>query len=436
MLPFLILIITYYMQLTVNNYKLGRKDQLRTQAQLGADAGIDYALQQVNSVSGWAGTATPTEIQNDGKVRVTYEVIATDNNADSKTLTAIGRSYSPTTHTTPDSAVKIKVDLRAVKSGYYSIVTGVGGLYLSNSAKIVGGDVLVNGEINLTNSSQIGLTTNPVNVQVAHQTCPNPANNTYPRLCSPNENGQPINIQNTAHIYGTVKANNQTNGAGMTNPGLTASSGVPAQPLPSHDRAGQVAAVATTVTSAAAGCSSGTKTWAANTKITGDVSISGTCQVTVNGNVWITGSLTVKNSAKLIVSNTLTTTQPTLMIDGNIASFSNSAELKSNSNSTGFEIVTYKSNASCSPTCSDVTGTDLYNSRNLVTISLDNNTSAPNTIFYARWSRVQINNAGLIGALIGQTIELKNSGTISFGTSVPGVGNTYWVIDGYRRSFN
>ncbi len=143
------------------------------------------------------------------------------------------------------------------------------------------------------------------------------------------------------------------------------------------------------------------------------------------------------NSAELIVSNALGATMPTIMIDGQAgAAFTNSANLKSNSSGTGVRIITYFSRASCSPDCASVTGTDLYNSRNDVTISLDNSAEGAQSIYYARWSRVQINNSGQIGALIGQTVELKNSGTVTFGSSAGGEIITTWLIDGYRRIFN
>ncbi|MEX1995256.1 MAG: hypothetical protein WD887_00560, partial [Candidatus Saccharimonadales bacterium] len=282
------------------------------------------------------------------------------------------------------------------------------------------------------------LTTNPVNVSVAHQTCPNPVNATYPQLCASGENGVPISIQNTAHIYGTVKANNQVSGTGMSDPGLTASSGVSAQALPAHDRDAQQAAVATTITGSAASCSgSQTRSWAANTKITGDVSIKNNCVVTVSGNIWITGKLEVENSAQIIVADSLGATRPDVMVDGPIgAVFKNSAKLKSNSTGTGFRILTYYSKASCSPECSEVTGQDLYDSRSETTINLDNSAEGPQTIFYARWTRVLISNSGQIGALVGQTVELKNSGTITFGSTVGGETSRFWIIDTYRRVFD
>lgn len=437
-LPFLIIIVASYMNLAISSFNVVRKDQLRTQAQFGTDAGADYGIQTLNADPDWTGTAAPIEIHNDGVVRVTYEVLVINNSATSKTLSVSGKAYSPITHTNPDAHVDIKVDLRPITTGNYSLVTGVGGLFMSNSAKIIGGGVFVNGEIQMQNSSQIGLTTNSVDVEVAHQNCPNPPDATYPRICNSGENGQPISFQNTAHIYGSVKANNQTSGANMSNLGLVAGSGVSAKALPPHDRAGQKAAVSTNLTGSAASCSgSQARTWAANTKITGDVSIKNNCVVTVLGDVWITGKLETGNSTRLVVANSVGTTKPNIMIDGGGgAKFSNSTKLVSNTNGTGFQIIAYWSTASCSPDCTTITGLDLYNSRNHTTISLDNSAEGPQTIFYSRWTRVQVVNSGQIGALVGQTVELKNSSTITFGTSVEGVGETFWVIDGYRRTFN
>lgn len=434
-LPFLILIIALYMQLSVASFNHSRRDQSRTHSQFASDAGTDYAVQQINEDSDWTGTASPVEVHNDGSIKSTFEITVTDVDEDTKTITSVGKTFSPVTATTPRSAVTIKTDLRAVSSGNFSIVTGVGGLYMSNSAKILGGDVHVNGEVSLSNTAQIGLSTNPVNLSVAHQNCPVPADATYPSFCS-SSSSDPITLSNQAHIYGDVKANNQVGTAGITDPGLTASSGVLALPLPPHDRDAQKAAVASEITASSGNCSSGTRTWTADLKITGNVVISGSCQVTVQGNVWITGTLTVRNSAQLIVADSMGTTRPDIMIDGSSAQFQNSSILRSNVSDTGFQIVTYRSSPSCSPDCANVTGQELYDSRNLTTISLSQSASAPNTIFYAKWTRVSVGNSGAIGALVGQTVELNNSGTITFGTSVPGNSTTGWVIDNYRRTFN
>jgi hypothetical protein len=436
MMPFLMLIIGHYMNLAVGSFNLSRRDQHRTHAQFATDAGTDLALQEINEDGTWTGTVGQIELHNDGIVRTTYQVTITDVDSDTKTITSVGRSYSPATATTPKSSVTIKTDLRAVTSGNFSLVTGVGGLVMSNSAKILGGDVHVNGEITMSNTSQIGLSTSPVNLKVAHQSCPIPVNSTYPQVCG-SGNGEPIELNNQAHIYGDVQANNQTTTAGITDPGVTASSGVPALPLPPHDRDAQKATAVNNMTGGAASCNgSQTRTWAANTKITGNVTVSNNCVVTVTGDVWITGTLSVSNSGQIVVSDSLGTTRPDLMVDGSSVQFSNQALLKSNASSTGFQVITYRSSPSCSPDCANVTGQELYNSRNLTTISLSNSAAGPNTIFYAKWTRVSVNNTGAIGALVGQTVQLSNSGTITFGTTVSGGSSTGWVIDNYRRTFN
>lgn len=433
-LPFLLLLAIYYTQGALSSFRTARQDQLRTSAQLSADAGADIAVLRISQNNAWAGTAGQANLHNDGRTRTTYETSVEDVTADKKVLTVTGRSFTPLTATTASKTVVIKVDMEAVASGNYGIISGQGGLFMSNSSKIVGGDVFINGEIQMSNSAQIGLSTNPLNVSVAHQICPKPATADFPRVCNSGENGQPITITNTAKIYGTVKATNQISKTGLSSPGLVAGDVAP-KPLPTYDRAAQKAAVAVNMTAAAASCSGSQNiTWPANLKITGNVSISNKCTVTVAGNVWITGSLTMSNTSVMKVSDTLGATEPNIMIDGAAgANFSNSATLASNASLTGFRIYTFWSNSACTPDCANVTGTDLYNSRSVTTINLQNSASGPNTVFYAYWSQVSVGNSGQIGAIIGQTILMNNSGTLTFGASAEVGGPKIYIVKGYRK---
>lgn len=442
-----LLIVTFFVmaaglvtaQLAFSNLQLATVEYYRVNAQFAADAGLDHAIQNLNQDHDWPGSGGEVILYEDSKNKITFQTTITNDPADEfkKYLTVVGSTYAPKTSAEPRIERKFAVALRAVSGGNFSLVTGVGGLIMSNNAKIVGGNVYVNGNISLLNSAQIGLTSNTVLVRAAHQSCPIPADATYPRVCAAGENGQPITTSVQAKIYGEVQATNQTNGTNMSDPGLVAGDPPPAA-LPTHDRAALKAAISSMQTAAAAGCNNGTKTWPANLKITGDVTVRGTCKVTVEGDVWITGSLSVSNSAELIVKNGLTV-PPVLMIDGQSGlSQSNAAILRSNSNPNplGFRVVTYWSVASCSPECADVTGADLYNSRNSVTIQLSNSSSGAQTEFYARWTRVRINNSGNVGALVGQTVEISNSGTITFGANVTGVTSIEaWVVDSYRRTF-
>ena len=446
-LPFIILIAALYTELTISGLGIAKRDQSRTHAQLATDAGIDAGMEQINTVNNWPGSVSQVEVHNDGKVKTTYQTSVV-NDGSNKSLISTGRTFRPATASQSESDVTVTVKLREIKAGQYSVVSGVGGLFMQNSAKILGGDVFINGEISMQNSAQIGLTTNPVNVRVAHQNCPNPATASYPRLCATGENGQPISITNPANIYGSVYTNNQTNGNRMTNPGLVASSGVTAQPLPTHNRTQQKANITTTTGSSYyTSCSANntTRNWPSRLKIVGDVTIEKSCNIILEGDVWITGNLTLKNSATITTangitlgdSNTVDADQPTIMVDGSAGVvLQQSGSLLSNNNSLGMQVITYASRATCSPDCSDVTGVDLYNSRNDKTIQLQNSAQAPNSILYARWTQAEMANGGAIGAVIGQTIRLSNSASITFGASTGAEGASYWVIDNYRRTFN
>lgn len=432
-LPFLILLAMYYMKLSLTSFQVARFDQLHTEAQMAADAGADNAVEQLNANNNWAGTGGEVTLQNADNVKTTYTATVTGD-ASAKTIAVTGKTYWPAASTTPARTVSIDVDLYPVISGNYSIVAGAGGLQMLNSAKVVGGSVLINGTISMANSSQIGLSTAPVNVSVADDVCPNPADSTYPRVCTSGENGQPINISGTAHIYGAVNATNQTDGSGMSDSGLVANSSSTPQALPTYDRAGQKAAVTTTMTGSDASCNNKQNiVWPANTEITGNVTMTQKCTVTVQGNVWITGTLTMSNTSQIIVDNGLGSTRPVIMIDGaGGATFGDSSQIVSNASGTGAEVITYYSTASCSPDCSSVTGTDLAGSRTYTTINLSQSAQAPNTIFYAYWTQVQLSNSGQLGAVIGQTIQLSNTATITFGSS-SGTGSTTWIVKGYRR---
>ena len=436
-LPFLMLIAFNYTRLSANNINVAQKDQFQTKAQMTADAGIDYAMQQINIDTDWNGTGSEIVFDTTNNVKTTYEITVNHVSDEEKIITTTGRTYRPASDITPKASVVVNTDLRPVSSGDFSIVTGVGGLVMENSAKVLGGSVFVNGTVDLSNTAQIGLALTPVTLNVAHQSCPNPADVTYPRLCTSGENGEPITISNQAHIYGDVTANNQTTTTGMSDTGLIGSSGVTPEPLPPHDRDAQKLAATNNMGGGAASCTTnnGSVTWPANTKITGDVVIEkNNCTVTIEGDVWITGDLTMTQSGKIQVDDSVGTTRPNLMVDGDTVRLRNTAGIVNNADDTGVQLISYYSTASCSPDCTDVTGTDLQTSRIHEGIDLDNSAFGPGTIFYARWTKVIINNSGEIGALIGQTVHLKNSGTITFGATV-GTGTSYWILDGYRRAF-
>ncbi len=406
-----------------------------------AEAGGDYAIYNLNQNPSYTGTNTcplsgqggnPAVVFNDDRGKGTYETCITNGSiTNEKIIYATGKFYAKANSTKISSQRTIQLVAEGTSPIPYAAQTGPGGIFLNNSASIPSGSVYSNGNITMNNNALIGTSTTPVPVWAAHNSCPVPADATYPRLCS---TGQPITLLNSAHIYGRVAANNQTTSAGMTNPGLVQSSGVATTTLPNYDRTNQKNAVTTSMTAAAASCSGGSVSWPANVHITGgNVTVNNSCVATINGNAWIDGNLTLSNQGTLKVNNSLSV-QPTIMIDGSTGlSANNQAVIAANTSFVAIQFITFWSAGGCSPNCSDVTGTDLANSQNHLTINIANQGLGPGCIFYARWSKVSVSNSGGVGSLIGQTVSLdNNSGNISFGV---GNGQTgiVWDIRYYRQ---
>jgi len=443
------MIITYVMSTVALDYRLTTRELRKLNAQFAADAGLDEGLNNMNVITGWSGSGGEVSLLDTADLRTTYETTVSDGaTATRKILSVTARSYSPSTATSPTITRKYKIDVEAVTSGTgpTSVVTGVGGLVLNNNSKITGGDVVVNGTVQINNNAQIGLSSTPLanamNVRVAHTNCPNPANSTYPRVCASGENGQPITIGTNGKIYADVRATNQTTGTSMYNPGLAPNQTVPPTILPDYDRSGQKAEVTQTLAATDSTISCGnnqTKTWPANVKITGNVTMGNNCTINLSGNTWITGNLTFGNNSKIVVPNSMGAITPVIMVDGSSGiTISNNGRVQTNSAGTGIYFISYWSTASCSPDCTDVTGTDLKNSQSLTLINLSNNGAAAASILYARWSRVNVSNNGEIGAVAGQSIELGTNAVINFTASVPGSDNltTTWVKRGYMRTYD
>lgn len=439
---------------SVGNYQSASKEQYRVSAQFTADAGLDFGLHQLNLDQNWTGTVGEVNFYTTTlgrSIRATYEVsVGPGSTAERKSITSTARIYSPDTETTPQSVRSLQLDAEAVTTGYGpgSVVSGVGGLILNNNAKITGGDVIVNGKVTVNNNSQIGLSTNPVNLRVAHQSCPVIVNSTYPQVCT---SGQPI--INNGLIYANVVAQNQTNGTGMSSPGLTGSTFAPVA-VPGYDRPAHKAAVVSTYASnnATVACGNNqTKTWPAKSKITGNISLGNGCTVNVVGDVWVTGNITFGNNSKIVISNSLGTTRPIIMIDGSAGLVTgNNSLITPNSFGTGAEFITTwwntntatNGNFTCGGIvdrldCTAVTGLALSTSQNATTINLSNNANASNTVFRTLWSKAVISNNGALGAVAGQTIELGNNAVINFTASIAGSDNlnVTWVKRGYLRVF-
>jgi hypothetical protein len=430
------------LSLSMLNLSSAKRAMFDTSALYVAEAGADEAVFNINSNPAYTGTNTDCTFTGASELPVqlysttikgkgTYEsCVTTGTVAHELVVYVVGKVYRKSSDANPISKRKLKLIVEGSPAGAYAVQTGPGGLIMDNSATITNGPIYIGGYLTLNNTATIGSAGSPLSVNVANARCPDAHSAGYPSICMGNDQPNPITMNSpNTHIYGTVNANGQSNGAQMTNTGLAATSGVSAPSLPDYDRASQKAAVTGAgLTGAAASCSgSSTVTWPANVKITGNVTTGNNCTILVSGNTWITGNFTMSQKS-IIKPAAGVTTQPNIMVDGSSGvTLNNQASVSTNANNIGMEFLTFYSAAACSPDCSSVTGIDLYNSQNLTTVNIGNQGDAPGSVFYARWSKVLVGQAGTIGALLGQTIEMGNSGNLSFVDTVSTGNYTYDV---------
>jgi len=422
-------------------YRDTERNPDRSQALLAAEAGIEFALQELNQTPQGDATVAETNLAyNETQGRVTYQTSAVGGDQNERTIISTGRVYIPADADEPVVTRRVESTVVGTSDGGAATVRAGQRLTISGGASIANGTVNVNGTLVMSGGTRIGTAQTPVNVNVAHNSCPTSADATYPRACTA---GQPISITYGQSIFGEVKANNQTTGQMfMKNPGLTASSGVSSQRLDgtwlltTHNRDTQKAAVQHTISASAASCTSGngTRTWQANTRITsGNVNISSNCKVTILGNVWIEGNLNLSGDGDIRVSPSLSS-RPDIMIDGsNGLNMSGSGKILANNNDVGVRVLTYYSTASCSPECDDVSGASLASSETRTTINLSGgNNNAPASTFHAVWTQVNLGSGVSVGSLVGQRISMSGAGNVTFGGDLSS-GEKVWTIKNYRK---
>lgn len=432
--------------LTINQYALSNNKVFAANALMVAEAGVEQAIKQTNEDETFTGHASEQEFfNNTTQGRGTYTTTITNiGNSNAKEILATGKVYRYG-RTNPESIRVVKVTIVGTSSNGYSVHTGPGGLILGGSANITNSDVFVNGTITMTGASRIGTFAQPLNVDVAHNSCPtgNNPGPTYPTTCT---SGQPISLQQSTYIYGSVCATNQTS-VGPRNGGniLPGSSGQglilgciadPVSP-PTYNRTAHVNAVTTTASGSSNSyvCNNWpfTRTWPANLQLNGNVTIGSSCDITINGNAYITGNLSIGGASKIRVANSLGTTRPVVIVDGTIT-VNGSAQMIANDSGTGIQFISFRSTAACSPNCINITGTDLKNSQNLETVTVNGGVNLPGMIFQAYWSKAVIGGSGSVGAVAGQTVDMSGAGTVTFGTELSS-GVRTWTITSYQQEF-
>lgn len=432
-------------ELAVTQYSHTKRSTYVANATLVAEAGIEQSIAQMNSDENFAGFSSDQQFFNstDQGYGVYTSTVESGANGSTKTITSTGRVYRTNSDTDPISTRKIKVTIVGTESDGYSVFTGPGGLLLSGSANITNSDVYVNGYINLSGAAKIGTYNQPVNVNVAHATCPpgESPGSSYPQVCG---TGDAITMSYSTNIYGTVCATGQTSTGpnnniqtGVSGQGLQAGCIAPLVSQPSYDRAGHKAAVTETVSASdnAYKCNGVKKpSLPANIKLTGNYSTGGSCTLTLNGNVYITGNLSLGGASKIKVSDDLGQTRPVIMVDGTI-DVGGSTQLIANNSGTGIQFISFKSSASCGADCTSLSGNELKNTQDLLTVDVGGAANLPGMVFQAYWGKVKIAGSGNVGAAVGQTVDLSGAGTVTFGTELAS-GSKIWTVTSYQQLYD
>lgn len=429
---------TVLFDFAISHFVDARRVQIINNSLFAAEAGAEKTLLELNKDSAYAPPAGEVEFYNSStKGRATYEITISNGSAtNEKIVTSTGRIYYPANSLTATAKRKVRITVIAYQSTYSSsVATGVGALIMENSSKIANGQVRINGYIDMKNSATIGSAANPLEVWVPDYSCPLSGGATFPMLCDSSHKS--ISISSPARIYANVHKRNLVDSARIT--GTIDEVGADPVSMPDDNRAtvkNGITSTGTTMTAAAASCqNSETRSWT-NVHITGgDVTIKNSCKVTVGGNVWIDGSLTLENNGELIVDSSLTSA-PTILVDGSLgAKFKNQSKLRANSSNVAFVVIAFWCGSGCSPD-STPTGNQLFNSKDTVTIDVNNGAGAAASVLYSRWGRATLSNSSAVGALVGQSIHLKNDASVTFGIALGGGGADVFNVKHYQEIYD
>lgn len=444
---------------TAGQYKVTRNNTFVANSLLVAEAGVEQSVKQLNVDDNFAGYTSEQQFFNNttqGRGVFTTTITNSASDANAKVITSTGKVYRSASATKPMSTRIVKATAVGTQSQSYSVHSGPGGLIMGGAARITNSDVYVNGTIRMDGGAQIGTDSKPAKVDVANYNCPSSGGPTYPSLCT---GSQPIFMPDwsSVAIIGTICATGQTQSKfpnsqyNYNQPQIRAGSGgghglqvgctASQVNQPTYNRSGHTAAVTTTKPSSDSSidCTQYShtqnfdRTWPANLKITGDMNVGSACNLIITGNVYITGDLTLGGAAKITVADSVGAKRPVVIVDGTIRA-GEAAQLIANSSGTGIEFISFKSSASCSPNCTNLSGNDLKTSSERTTVTIGGGASLPGMLFNAYWGKIVVTGAGNVGSVSGQTVDMSGAGTITFGTTLSS-GSSTWTISSYQQKY-
>lgn len=355
MAAILIFTAAFFGRLT-NYIHFGATTVAKEQAVNAAEAGIDYALWQLNQTAGsFNPSPTPTPLGTTGK----FTVGVTNKSAILKSITSTGcvpDCVNPRAKRTIKVDAEVNSDIVVFN---YGIQIGNGGLSLSGSGTTITGSSIP------------------------------PVGNVYSNGNITGVGGP--TITGDAWAVGTISSSPALNVNGARHPGASPASMPIADPLTWYLQWRTLAAAGGTVSS---GCTLGGGTRNLGPKkYACDLTLNGGGDNTVDGPIWITGNLTLNGGAMLRINNSFGSTGTAIIVDGTISISGNSNIYSTNADPAGYLLIITSSTAS--PALSITGGTQ-------------------SSVFYALDGTATISGGVTLTSIVAKQLDFSGNSTLIY----------------------
>jgi hypothetical protein len=439
-------------QVMVAKYASVKRSTYITSAVMVTEAGLSDTISRLTSdtnFTGYPDNARKQFFNNTDQGKGEYSSTVTSPTPATREITVNGYIYKDPASTSNEVKKTIKATIKAqVNPTQYSVFTGSGGLKIGPGVVIQGGNIYIQGKVDVSLVAGIGTNSNPINLKVGNIGCrAGGAGSEYPVLCP--ASSQPISLAGfLSSIYGTVCATGQTSSSniypGSTGQGLIPNCVAPFGSMPVFDKQAFVNSMTTPAQQASnANCDGpgNSVNWNAGTIFNGNVSFAAVCKVTLKGDVYIKGNLTSNLFIDFIVDENVSK-PPVIVVNGNVAI--NHSRVNANSAGVPMRIISFGStNSACtaSDSCSVLPSyDDIYNSTSTQTATCQGlpHGDMPGLILQSYFGKVTIDDGCRVGSVAGQTVDFEFfSGTSMVGQLSLDGTVTYdgWKIVDYQQIY-
>lgn len=437
------------MSLSAAMYNKGKRSVYATSANYGAEAGISVAIARLNDDTSLVTNSEQVLSDFGDEGRTTYQTTVEDvpGATNARYITSTGRFYRSSLSSSPIATQKIRVVAsRNTSLTDFSVLAGYGGIVTRNGSKLVANKIYTGNKLQVLDTSTVGDPGNgEVELQAANAGCTDNGNGTrYPVVCANTD--PPIQV-NSNHIYGRVCANDQvdstniqtTTGGPSLLPGCTPYRHI----LQAPSRASLMST--TGYTAPTPSCTSNTTLNPTSGTYTGNMTISGGCQLRLPERMYIKGDLTI-SGATVVPASSAATSHSIVLVSGNI-NVTGSIIYK-NTAGYGARFISFKStDNSCTadPACTNLADTSSgwafrQSSAAQAVVNL-NGVYVQQSEFIAAFGQMTLQNTQISGSVAAQQLTTKGNDLVYVNNDDPvnnkqaasGVMQARWVVLDYKR---